>query len=161
VNPISQEQLLNDIKTQIYQYVYRSTEMPWDTIVQFIQDISGAGNMNWHSSENKLHLTNVFTNITVAINEYTLEKGDFRAYLHQSMVNILTEEYLQPLFAMYLQRGYNVAPETVIGSITDAFTTAPPQNSNFPGVTNTSGDFIPEAPTTRLVPKSLYTTPLD
>ena len=77
------------------------------------------------------------------------------------MVNILTEEYLQPLFSMYLQRGYNVAPETIIGSITDAYTTAGPQNSNFPGLNNTSGDFVPEVPATRLVPKSLYTTPID
>jgi len=158
---ISQEQLLNDIKTQIYQYVYRSTEMPFDSLLRFVQEISGAGNLNWQLSENKLHLTNALAALTESINNYTLENGDFRSYLHLHMVNILTEEYLQPLFSMYLQRGYNVSPESVIGAITDAYTTAPPQNSNFPGLNNTSGDFVPEVPAARLVPKSLYTTSLD
>lgn len=157
----SQDQLINDIKTQIYQYIYRSTEMPFDSLIQFIQEISGAGNLNWQNTENKLHMTNVFTKLNTSINAYTYVQGDFRAYIHLQMVNILTDEYLQPLFKMYTERGYNVDPSSIIGSIADAYTTAPPQNSNFPDKPNTSQDFVPELPTTRLVPKSLYTTSID
>lgn len=158
---ISQEQLLNDIKTQIYQYVYRSTELSFDSLIQFTQDISGSGNLNWHTAANKEHLINVFTKLNEAISNYTLENGDFRSYLHLNYVNILTEEYLQSLFNIYLQRGYNVDPASIVGAVSEAYTTAPPQNTNFPGTLNTSNEFIPEVPETRLVPRSLYTSSID
>lgn len=155
------DQFLNDVKTQLYQYVYRSTEMPFDSLTQFIQEVSGNGNLNWHKAENKDHLISILTKLQTEISSYTLEQGDFRSYIHLKFVNIVTEEYMTALFDMYLKRGYNVSPESIIGPVADAYTTAPPQNTNFPGTSNTSNEFVPEPPQTRLVPKSLYTNSLD
>ena len=158
---LSSEQFLNDTKTQIYQYVYRSTEMPFDSLLKFLQEISGNGNLNWHKQENKEHLLAILTKLQEAISSYSLENGDFRSFMQLAFVNIVTEEYLNSLFELYLKQGYNVAPESIVGSLADAYTTAPPQNTNFPGLKNTSNDFVPELPTTRLVPKTLYSSNID
>lgn len=141
---VTQEQLLNDIKTKIYQYIYRSTEMPFDSLFKFIQENSSSD-----IEQNKIHLVNVFSALNTAIMNYKLDNGDFRSYLHLCMVNILTEEYLDILYINYSQNGYNLIPETNLGSISGATVIANPQNSNYPDIRNQYPDLI-------LIPKSKY-----
>lgn len=159
---ISQDvQLLNDIKTQITQYVYRSTELPFDSVIQFIQDISGAGNMNWQKTENKANLRLIFTRLQEAIQAYTSISGDFTAYLHSNLVTILTDVYAQSLFTMYTKQGYVTTSESILASVTTPYTVTPIQNTDFPDIANTSHEFVPELPVTQLVSKSLYTDSSD
>lgn len=159
---LSEEQiLLNNIKTQIYQYVYRNTEVSFDSLIQFIQDISGYGNLNWQMTENKLLLISVFTKLQEQISNYIPENGDFSGYTHKALVTILEDVYLQPLLNMYMKKGYNTIPESIINSITTPYSTPQIQNSDFPDIPNTSHEFIPEVPATQLISKSLYTESSD
>lgn len=160
---ISQDQFLNDIRTKVYQYVYRSTESPLDGLMAFLQEASGNGNLNWHLAENKTKLASLFVKVSEAITTYSITNGDFRTYLLLSFVNIVVETYEQELLRMYLEQGYNVAPESIEGALSEAYSTQPIQNTNFPGTPNTSDQFNPEPSGIRLVPQSLYvtTTPVD
>lgn len=155
---ISQDQFLNDIRTKIYQYVYRSTESPVDAFIAFLQEASGNGNLNWHVTDNKIKLASVFTNLATAVTNYKLIDGDFRSYLLLSFVNIVVETYEQELLKEYLEQGYNVASESIEGALSKAYSTQPPQNTNFPGKESTADKFNPEPSGVRLVPKSLYAT---
>lgn len=152
----TQEQFLNDTKAQIAQFVYRSSEESASSLIKGLQEISGNGALNWHVDENKEKLASVFTSLAAAVNDYTLSDGDFRSYLVLKLVIAACNTYEQELFKQYLQQGYNVLPESVVGSISDAYSTQLPQNTNFPGTSNTANKFIPEKPATRLVPDSLY-----
>lgn len=152
----TEEQFLNDIKTQLYQYIYRSTEAPANSLFLFLENASGNGALNWHLPENKTQMAKIFTDLAAAIQDYSLDNGDFRFYLLQVLVASTYNTYNQPLFTQYLRQGYNVAPETVEGSLSNAYSTQPPQNTNFPGIDNTASEFIPESTENRLVPTSLY-----
>jgi hypothetical protein len=154
----TQEQFLNDTKTQIYQYLYRSLEEPTNGLIQLLQEISENGNLNWQNPENKEKLANIFTDFTTSINMYTLNNGDFRTYLLLQLVNIVYNYYNVELFNQFLQQGYNVSPESVVGSLSSSYSTQPPQNTNFPGDNNTSNEFVPINPKDRLVSESLYQT---
>lgn len=140
----TQEQLIADIKTQIYQYVYRSTDMPFTVFVNFTQEISTTLNF----SDNKMHLINTFAALNAAITEYKLEHGDFRSYLHLALVTILTNEYLDLLLINYTKTE-NILPESISGSLESATTTSGPQNSNYPDPRKNTE--------TVLIPKSKYT----
>ena len=151
----TQEQFLADTKTKIKQYLYRGLEESFDPTVEFLQLISKVGPINWQATENKSRIQRVFTNLAVAIGAYTILKGDFRTYVLLQFVDILYNEFKNELFAEYVQSSYNVAPESVVGTIDDSINLAPPQNTNFPGLENTSA---PISPTRRkLVPSSIYT----
>lgn len=152
----TQEQLLNDIKTQITQFVYRSSLQPTDALFAFLQETSKVGNMNWHLVENKEKLASVFTQLIEVIKAYTLAEGDFRTYIVLHLTTIIVNTYEDELFDKYLNQGYNVDPSSVVGALSDAYSTAPPQNTNFPGKDNTSNDYVPIPATLRLVPSSLY-----
>ena len=152
----SQDQFLNDIKTQIFQYLYRSFQDPASGLVQVLQDISGNGNLNWQNTTNKTALANVFTQLATSANNYTLANGDFRTYMLLQLVNITYSQYEQELFGQFLKQGYNISPESVVGSLSTAYSTQPPQNTNFPGTPNTSDEFVPIAPRERLISSTLY-----
>jgi hypothetical protein len=152
----TQEQLLNDIQSQIGQYVYRNTSGPADTLLKAIQEASGNGNLNWHLTQNKEKLESVFTSLAEAVENYTLADGDFRTYLVLKLTAIVTSTYETELFSAYLKKGYNVDPASIVGSLSDAYSTQPPQNTNFPGKDNTSNEYVPVSPSLRLIPSVLY-----
>lgn len=154
----TQEQFLNDLLTKIQQFVYRSSETSLDGVIAFLQRASGNGNLNWQLADNKAKLAGIFTSLATSIQTYTLNDGDFRTYLLLQYVTIVVTAYQQELFNMYLSEGYNVTPESVSGQLSTAYSTQPPQNTNFPDLTNTSQDFEPEPSGIRLVPSSLYVT---
>lgn len=157
----TQEQFLNDLKTQVRQYIYRSTESSFSDVVRFMQEASGNGTLNWHLTQNKEKLASVFTSLSEEITNYTLADGDFRTYLLLKLVDILYDTYEDDLVNQYLKQGYNVAPESVVGSVSSAYSTQPAQNTNFPGTTNISNKYAPVAPAERLVPSSLYSSQSD
>lgn len=157
----TQDQFLNDIKTQALQFVFRSSEAPMNDIIKFMQESSGNGNLNWHLTQNKEQLASVFVQLAEEVNNYTLADGDFRSYLLLRFVRVLYNTYEGELVSQYLKQGYNVAPESVVGSISDAYSTQPPQNTNFPGISNTANKFTPVPPKDRLVPSSLYSATSD
>lgn len=159
--PISQDQFLNDVKTQSLQFVYRSSEASINELVKFMQEASGNGSLNWHLTQNKEKLASVFTQLAEEVSNYSLSDGDFRSYLLLKFVRVLYNTYEGELVSQYLKQGYNVTPESVIGSVSDAYSTQPPQNTNFPGITNTSNKYTPISPKDRLVPGSLYSTSSD
>jgi hypothetical protein len=154
----TQEQFLNDVKTQIMQFVYRSSEAPVTEVIKFLQEASGNNSLNWHLLQNKEKLASIFTQLAEEINNYSLADGDFRTYVLMKHINIIYNTYEGELVAQFLRQGYNVVPESVVGSVSDAYSTQPPQNTNFPGTNNTANKFVPVAPTERLVPSSLYST---
>ena len=152
----TQEQFLNDTKTQILQYLYRSFQNPASDLIQTLQTISGNGNLNWQNTTNKAAIANIFTQLATSVNGYTLANGDFQTYLLLQLVNIVYTQYQSELFGQFLQQGYNIAPESVVGSLSTAYSTQAPQNTNFPGVANTSNEFVPIPPVERLIPSALY-----
>ena len=154
----TQEQFLNDVKTQAMQFVYRSSEASLNDIIKFIQEASGNGNLNWHLTQNKDKLSEVFTAMSEEVSNYSLANGDFRSYLLLKFVNVIYNAYEGELVSQYLKQGYNVSPESVVGSVSDAYSTQPPQNTNFPGTNNTANKYVPISPKERLVPTSLYNT---
>lgn len=157
MNKITQEQFLNDTKSQIMQYLYRALQNPTCGVVQVIQSASGNGNLNWHNSSNNSGVAAIFTALATSTSNYTLADGDFQTYLLLQLVNIIYYQYEQELFSQFLQHGYNISPESVVGSLSDAYSTQLPQNTNFPGISNTANEYVPIPPTERLIPSSLYT----
>lgn len=158
---ITQDAFLKDVSNQLNQYTYRSLEMPINDLVAFLQLISGKGNLNWHVQADKDKLASVFSSLSSSISAYTLNNGDFRTFVLMSIVKIVSETYSQELFNLYLSKGYNVDPVSVVGDVASNYSTQPPQNTNFPGIDNTSNEFLPEPSGIRLVPSSLYATDLD
>ena len=154
--PTTQDQFLNDVKTQILQYLYRSLQNPTCELVQFLQDSSGNGNLNWQNPVNKAALASIFTELAASINSYNLSNGDFRTYLLLQLVNLTYNQYSMELFSQFYRQGYNISPESVVGSIADAYSTQAPQNTNFPGEDNVSNQLVPIPPKDRLVPSALY-----
>lgn len=154
----TQEKFLNDTKTQILQYLYRSLQEPTSNLTQILQETSGNGNLNWQVVENKSQLADIFSLLAASINSYTLANGDFRTYILLQLVTIVYNQYNDELFTQFLQQGYNISPESVLGSLSGAYSTQPPQNTNFPGEPNTSSEFIPISPKDRLVPEALYSS---
>ena len=152
----TQQQFLNDTKTQILQYLYRSLQTPGNDLIRVIQETSGNGNLNWQITENKTEMASIFTALATSINNYNLSNGDFRTYILLQLVNIVYNTYSQDLFNQFLQQGYNISPESVVGSLSDAYSTQAPQNTNFPGEANTSSSFVPISPKDRLIPSVLY-----
>ena len=154
----TQEKFLNDTKTQILQYLYRSLQEPTSGLFKFLQESSGNNNLNWQDEKNKEQLALIFTNLANSVNSYTLTNGDFRTYMLIQLVNIVYNQYSEPLFNQFLKAGYNISPESVVGSLSDAYSTQPPQNTNFPGESNTSNNYLPIPVRDRLVPPALYDT---
>lgn len=149
-----QELFLADTKTKMKQYLYRELETKFDPTVEFIQVISGLGPINWHLEANNLRMQRVFANLSVEISEYTMLDGDFRYYLLLKLVDILYEEFKNELFNEYVRSSYNVDPTTVTGQLDDSPLLAPPQNTNLPGLSNTSQNICPNS--RKLIPDSLY-----
>lgn len=150
----SQEVFLADTKTKIKQYLYRELESKFDPSIEFIQVISKLGPINWHIAENKSRIQTVFSNLAIAISEYGILNGDFRYYLLLKFVDILYEEFKSELFLEYVKSSYNVDPLTVTGQMDDSPLLAPPQNTNLPGLSNTSQSICPNPRT--IVPDSIY-----
>ena len=153
---ITQQQFINDAQTQILQFLYRSLQDPTNDMVKLIQEASGNGNLNWQLPDNKTAIATIFTTLATSINNYTLSNGDFRTYILLQLTNIIYNQYSQQLFNQFLQQGYNISPESVVGSLSDAYSTQEPQNTNFPGTDNMSNKFVPIPPSERLVPSVLY-----
>ncbi len=154
----TEEKFLNDTKTQILQHLYRSLQEPTSNLTKVLQEASGNNNLNWQNSENKQQLADIFTKLATSISNYTLINGDFRTYVLLQLVAITYSEYSEHLFSQFLKAGYNISPESVVGSLSTAYSTQPPQNTNFPGEDNTSNDYLPISVKERLVSESLYET---
>jgi len=153
--------LIQDIKTQILQYLYRSCTETVDPTILLFQEISRIGQLNWHVDANKEKLASVFTQVAHQISIYSTRDGEFRFYVLNAFVNILFTVYMEELVRTFVDNGYNVTAESVLASINDAYTLAPPQNTNFPRVENTSNKVNPSPVSPRLVASTLYTTPLE
>lgn len=153
--PIPQEQFLSDVKTQIKQYIYTSLETAFDPTIEFIQLISKIGPINWHLPDNQIRIQRVFIKLAECIGTYTMLSGDFRTFVLLHFTEILYSEFQSELFAAYVQSGYNVLPETVVGTLDSAPMLAPPQTTNFPGLENTSNTINPIKK--HIVPSSIYT----
>lgn len=153
---LTEQEFIADLNTKIYQYVYRSLEQHFDPVIAFLQEISGNGTLNWHLQENKDKLKAVFSGLNDAIDSYALADGEFRTFILIKFTQIITETYKPELLRLYLSRGYNVTPESIVGSLASAYSVPQPQNTNFPDVTNTSGSIDPEPSGIRLVPKAIY-----
>ena len=152
----TQEQFLADVKTKIQQYIYRSLETSEDPLIAFLQDISGNGALNWHKAANKEKMAKVFSDLAIAISNYELAHGAFRTYTILHATEIIYSIYTQELFNKYVREGYGVTPESVLGSVTDAYSIAPPQNTDFPGTHNTANPINPEPTGSRLISQNLY-----
>lgn len=149
-----QEVFLADTKTKMKQYLYRELETKFDPTIEFIQVISTIGPINWHLEANKLRMQRVFTNLSTEISAYSLLDGDFRYYILLKLVDILYEEFKNELFLEYVRSSYNVDPVTVTGQLDESPLLAPPQNTNLPGLSNTSQSICPTP--RKLIPDSLY-----
>ena len=152
--PISQVQFLADTQTKIKQYLYRGLEKSFDPTVEFIQLISQVGAINWAAPANNVRIQAVFTSLAGSIGAYTVLSGDFRTYLLLAFVDILYAEFSSELFSEYVGSSYNVIPSTVVGSLDTTPDLAPPQNTNFPGLSNTSSELNPIR--RQLIPSSIY-----
>ena len=153
--PTTQTQFLADTQTKIKQYLYRGLEQSFDPTVEFIQLISQIGPINWANPTNNIRIQRVFTNLAASIGAYTVLSGDFRTYLLLSFVDILYTEFNAELFSEYVQSSYNVIPTTVVGSLDSTPDLAPPQNTNFPGLSNTSSVIDP-IKRKMMIPSSIY-----
>jgi hypothetical protein len=153
---ISQEVFLNDVKTRIRMYLYRTLESDFDPTIKSIQDLSSIGPINWQLSKNKVRLQLVFTNLAVAVGNYSVSDGDFRMYMLLKMVDIMYDEFQGELFKAFVSSAYGVAPETVVGNLETAYATQPAQNTQFPGLSEHSNPMAPLPQ--RLVPNVLYQT---
>ena len=91
----TQEQFLNDVKTRIRMYLYRSLETDFDSTIKFLQDTSLVGPINWHLSANKQRLQNIFTNLSEAVRVYSITDGDFRTYMTLKMVDLVYDEFVR------------------------------------------------------------------
>lgn len=152
--PTTQEQFLSDTQTKIKQYLYRGLEKSFDPTVEFLQLISQVGPINWANPANNIRIQRVFTNLAASIGAYTILNGDFRTYLLLSFVDILYAEFKNELFSEYVQSSYNVLPASVVGTLDAQPDLAPPQNTNFPGLDNTSSDINPVR--RNIIPSVIY-----
>ena len=153
---ISQDTFLNDVKTRIQMYLYRTLEVSFDSTIKDIQTLSSVGPTNWHLSKNKTKLQEVLANLSTAVGNYSITDGDFRTYMLLQMVNIMYDEYSDELFSAFVSSAYGVKPETVVGNLETAYSTQPPQNTQFPGLSTNSNPMAPLTQT--LVPNVLYQT---
>lgn len=150
----TQELFLNDVKTKIKMYLYRSLEPSFDPTIRFIQDISLLGPINWHLTPNKQRMSNVFIALSEASMSYSLTDGDFRTYILLQMTEILYNEFSDELFKSFVSSSYGVIPESVVGNLETAYSLQPPQNTQFPGLSNGTNPMSPLPQ--RLIPNVLY-----
>ena len=151
---ISQDKFLNDVKTRIQMYLYRSLETNFDPFTAFIQTVSSNGPINWQVPANNVKVRNVFTNLSLAAQNYSITDGDFRTYMLLQSVNIVYNEFTDELFNSFVSSAYGVDPVTVVGNLENAYSTQPPQNTQFPGLSVNSNPMAPL--TQKLVPNVLY-----
>ncbi len=152
----TQQQFLDDVQTRINMYLYRSLEVSFDPLTLFLQDTSLIGPMNWQVPANNQRLQNIFTNLSLAVSNYSMTDGDFRTYLLLQMVNIVYNEFSEELFRAFVSSAYNVDSTTVVGNLDNAYSTQPPQNTQFPGLSQNSN---PMAPLNQaLTPNILYSS---
>lgn len=151
---MDQQLFLDNVKTKIQQYLYRSLETSFDPTIRFLQDTSLIGPINWHLDVNKLKMVNIFDGLSIAASTYSLTDGDFRTYMLLRMVDIVYEQFSEELFRAFVTSSYSVRPETVVGNLDTATTIQPPQNSQFPGISTGINSMNPL--TQVLVPNVLY-----
>lgn len=152
------EQFLDRVHTEIRSYLYGNFSSSFDKLLKEIQEASGIGSMNWNKQENKDKLKAIFTSLNEKIDLYTLNDGDLRTYLLLHLVSIVDSTYEKELLKMYLQKGYNITPESVITNLDDPYSNRIPQNTSLPDQVNTSGDAnVTPIGGGRLVPHALYT----
>ena len=151
---IPQDQFLNDVKTRIRMYLYRSFEVCFDPTIKAIQDLSTLGPINWNLQQNNIRLQHIFTNLSEATAAYSMTDGDFRTYLLTKMVDIIYEEFSNELFASFISGAYGVDPSSVVGNLETAYSTQPPQNTQFPGLSTNSNPMAPLPQ--KLAPSILY-----
>ncbi len=154
--PTSQEKFLNDVKTRIQMYLYRSLETSFDPFTAFIQTISANGPINWQVPANKQKLQDVFTNLSAVVSNYSVTDGDFRTYLLLKTVTIVYDEFTDELFNAFVSSAYGVDPASVVGNLENAYNTRPPQNTQFPGLSANSNPMAPLPQ--KLVPNILYSS---
>lgn len=152
----TQQAFLNDVKTRINMYLYRSLEVSFDPLTAFLQMTSSNGPINWHITNNKQKLQKVFTDLADAIGSYSITDGDFRMYLLLQMVNIVYNEFSEELFTAFVSSAYGVSASTVVGNLEDAYSTQPPQNTQFPGLSENTNPMAPLSQ--QLAPNILYQT---
>ena len=154
----SQDKFLNDVKTRIQMYLYRSLETNFDPFTSFIQSISSNGPINWQVPANKAKVQNVFTNLGLAAQNYSMTDGDFRMYMLKQSVSIVYDEFTDELFNAFVSSAYGVDPVTVVGNLENAYSTQPAQNTQFPGL-SVGSNSNPMAPLPqKLVPNILYSS---
>jgi hypothetical protein len=152
----TQEAFLNDVANRSKMYVYRSLEPYFDPTVAFIQKTSGVGPTNWHIAANKEGLQHILTGLSTAIANYSVTDGDFRTYLLLKMTELVYTEYQAELFSAFIASAYGVKPESVVGNLESSYSTQPPQNTQFPGLSTESNPMAPLPQS--LVPNVLYNT---
>lgn len=150
----TEQQFLNEIKTKINRYLYRSLECKFDPFIAFLQEVSLLGAINWQVPANKAKLQNIFVALGEAANNYSVIDGDFRTYMLLKSVDIVYNEYQQELFKNFVESGYNVSIGSVIGNLDDAYSITPPQNTQFPGLAMNTNPMNPLEE--KLVPSILY-----
>ncbi len=150
----TQDQFLNDVKTKITMYLYRSLTTYFDPYIALLQVVSNVGAINWQSPANKQRLVNVFNNLSASVTNYSITDGDFRTYMVLQCVNIIYNEFSQELFSSFVSSAYGVTPESVVGNLETAYSTQPPQNTQFPGLSQNTNPMnpLPQA----LIPNILY-----
>lgn len=153
---IPQQQFLDDVKTRINMYLYRSLEVNFDPFVSFLRTTSLVGELNWQVPYNKQRLQNVFTALSSAVSNYSMTDGNFRQYMLLKSASIIYDEFSEELFRAFVTSAYEVAPESVVGNLENAYSTQPPQNTQFPGLSTNSNPMAPLPQT--LVPNILYAT---
>lgn len=152
----TQQQFLDDVKTRITMYLYRSLEVNFDPFVSFLQTTSLVGELNWQVPYNKTRLQNVFTGLSLAVDNYSMTDGNFRQYMLLQSVTIIYDQFSEELFRSFVASAYDVIPESVVGNLENAYSTQPPQNTQFPGLSTNSNPMAPLPQT--LVPNILYTS---
>ena len=152
----TQQQFLNDVKTRINMYLYRSLETDFDPFVSFLQTTALIGEINWQVPSNKHKIQNIFVNLAAAADNYSMTDGNFRQYMLLKSVEIVYEQYSEELFRRFVASAYEVFPETVVGNLENAYSTQPPQNTQFPGLSTNSNPMAPLPQ--RLVPDILYSS---
>jgi hypothetical protein len=151
---ITEQQFLDNIKTKINRYLYRSLETTFDPFIEFLQETSLLGAINWQAPANKLRMKNVFVALGDAAYNYSLTDGDFRTYMLLKSVEVVYNEFSTELFKAFVESGYNVKIDSVVGNLDNAYSVTPPQNTQFPGLAMNTNPMDPLDE--RLVPSILY-----
>jgi len=139
-------------------YLYRSLETDFDPFIAFLQSVSSNGAINWQVPANRQKIQNVFTGLALAAQNYSMTDGDFRTYMLLKSVNVIYDEFTDELFNAFVSSAYGVDPVTVVGNLETAYNTRPPQNTQFPGLSEGSNS-NPMAPLPqKLVPNILYSS---